>query len=148
MGFAVQRLPLPEHGRQRFQLTIPTDLSQVGDAVEAVVDCCRAAGALSSRLRFRLRTVTAEALANAIRYGNRNDPARWVTVEIEVDENEITLAVTDEGRGFDPRSIAAPCDDDHHEITSGRGLFMIRHLAEQVTFNERGNTIWMTLTRH
>lgn len=148
MGYPVRRLPLPGHGGQRFQLRVPTDLSQVGEAVEAIVDCCRAGGALSPRLRFRLRTVTAEALANAMSYGNRNDPARWVTVEIEVDENEITLAVTDEGLGFEPDRVPPLRDSDHHEVTSGRGLFMIRHLAEQVTFNERGNTIWMTLTRH
>jgi anti-sigma regulatory factor (Ser/Thr protein kinase) len=38
-------------------------------------------------------------------------------------------------------------DHECHEATRGRGLFMIRRLAERVTFNERGNTIWMTLHR-
>lgn len=148
MDSAVERLPLPDHGGQRFQIVFPTDLAQVGEAVEAVVDCCRTAGVMSSRLRFRLRTVTAEALANAIRYGNRNDPARVVSVEINVGAEAITLGVTDEGNGFDPDGVPQPAgQEQHHEWTSGRGLFLIRHLTDQVTFNERGNTIWMTLTR-
>ncbi len=149
MTFAVERLPLPDHGRQRFKIVIPTDLAQIGEAVEAVVDCCRAAGVLSPRLHFRLRTVMAEALANAIRYGNDNDPARNVMVEIDVDADAVRLGVTDEGRGFNPDCVPEPCSEQHHhEWTSGRGLFLIRNLAESVTFNERGNTIWMTLTRH
>lgn len=148
MGFAVRHLPAPDHGRQRFQLTVPTDLSLVGEAVEAVVDCCRGQGALSSRLRFRLRTVTAEALANAMSYGNGNDATRRVTVDIELDDERIVLAVSDEGGGFDPETVAELRDDEHHDATGGRGLFMIRRLAEQVSFNARGNTIWMTLTRH
>ena len=73
MGFAARRLPASEAGAQHFQLVLPTDLSQVGDAVEAVVECCRGHGPLTSRVRFRLRTVAAEAIANAMTYGNAND---------------------------------------------------------------------------
>ena len=73
MGFAAHRLPASGPGAQHFQLVLPTDLAQVGDAVEAVVECCKTGGTLSSRLRFRLRTIAAEAIANAMCYGNGND---------------------------------------------------------------------------
>lgn len=151
MGFAARRLPEAPAGAARFQLELPTDLGQVGDAVEAVVDCCRVHGPLNGRVRFRLRTVAAEAIANAMCYGNRNDPARQVIVEVEVRLEQIVLAVTDEGDGFDPsrvRDMADFTDGECHEATGGRGLFMIRRLAEQVVFNDRGNSIWMTLPRH
>jgi serine/threonine-protein kinase RsbW len=116
--------------------------------VEAVVECCRVHGALAARLRFRLRTVAAEAIANAMTYGNAMDPGRRVTVELEVAEQQIVLAVSDEGVGFDPAGVPELADHECHEALRGRGLFMIRRLAERVTFNERGNTIWMTLPRH
>ncbi len=147
MGFAAHRLPASGVGAQHFRLVLPTDLSRVGDAVEAIVECCGTLGMLTGRLRFRLRTVAAEAIANAMTYGNANDNARCVTVDLELADTHIVLAVTDEGVGFDPAGVPELADHECHEATRGRGLFMIRRLAERVTFNERGNTIWMTLPR-
>ncbi len=148
MGFAARRIPAPSLGAARFELVLPTDLALVGEAVEAVVDCCRAQGPLTGRARFRLRTVTAEAIVNAMTYGNANDPGRRVLVEVEVHHEHIVLAVADEGDGFDHASVRDLTEVECHEATRGRGLFMIRRLAEQVVFNDRGNTIWMTLPRH
>lgn len=147
-GFAARRLPGPRQGAALFQLMLPTDVARLGDAVEAVVDCCRAQGPLTGRVRFRLRTVAAEAIANAMTYGNRSDPGRHVRVEVEVSLERIVLTVTDEGPGFDHASIRELSAEECIEATRGRGLFMIRRLAEQVAFNEQGNTIWMTLPRH
>jgi serine/threonine-protein kinase RsbW len=148
MAIAARRLHSTRPGLVAYQLVLPTDLAQVGHAVEAVVSCCSGPGPLSSRTRFRLRTVAAEAIANAMTYGNGNDPDRQVTVEVELADGVIRVAVTDEGRGFDPALVRELSEPEHHDATSGRGLFMIRRLADRVEFNERGNTIWMTLPRH
>jgi serine/threonine-protein kinase RsbW len=148
MAIAARRLPGSLPGHLRYELVLPTDLAQVGHAVEAVVTCCSATEPLSPRTCFRLRTISAEAIANAMSYGNGNDPARRVTVEVELAAATIRLAVTDEGRGFDPAIVRELSEPEHHDATSGRGLFMIRRLAERVEFNERGNTIWMTISRH
>lgn len=134
-------------GRDHFRVELPTDLSQVGTVVEAVVACCNTVVTVSSRTRFRLCTVVAEAVANAMVNGNRNDPARRVTVDIEFEVDRIVIAVSDEGDGFDPNAVPDPTHDTVLEATRGRGLFMIRSLADHVAFNDRGNTIWMTLPR-
>ena len=148
MAIAARRLPSPLPDRLVYQLVLPTDLALVGHAVEAVVTCCSDGESLSSRTRCRLRTVSAEAIANAMAYGNANDPSRQVTVEVELGNGTIRLAVTDEGSGFDPARVPELDGADHHDATRGRGLFLIRRLADRVEFNERGNTIWMTLPRH
>lgn len=148
MSLAAARLPSNDPGRARFRLELPSELGLVGEAVEVVVGCCEAPLELAQRDRFRLRTVSAEAIANAMCYGNHEDPTRTVTVEVEVSVAVITLQVSDEGVGFDPDTIVELVDEcDCHEAISGRGLFMIRHLAEQVRFNHQGNTIWVTLAR-
>jgi serine/threonine-protein kinase RsbW len=147
MGFAARRLPASMPGAQQYRLVLPSDLAQVGDAVEAIVECCRVHCTLPPRLRFRLRTITAEAIANAMTYGNANEPRRLVTIDVELADAQIVIAVNDEGTGFDPADVPELADHECHEATRGRGLFMIRRLAERVTFNERGNTIWMTLPR-
>ncbi len=145
MGLAARRIGATPEGGARFELVVPTDLNLVGDIVEAVVDCCRHCGPLSSRARFRIRTVAAEAIANAMLYGNHSDPSLEVTVELSVTGSILVLSVIDQGTGFDPDSVPELSEQECHEAQGGRGLFMIRHLAERVEFNDRGNAIWMTL---
>ncbi len=98
--------------------------------------------------RFRLCTVVAEAVANAMLYGNDGDPSRRVVIEIVVATDRLVIAVSDEGDGFDHQVVPQPIDEESIDATRGRGLFMIRRLADHVAFNDRGNTIWMTLLRH
>lgn len=145
MGFAIRRVLNDSSDASCFQLEFPTDLSQLASAVEAVVVCCEGECDLSARARFRLRTIAAEALANAMKYGNQNDPSRQVAVEVEVGPDMVVLGVTDEGVGFDPQTVPDPLGPECHDALRGRGLYLIRMLTERVRFNERGNSIWMTL---
>ena len=139
--------PQDHGGRDHFSLDLPTDLSQVGQVVDAVAACCFAGLPASNRTRFRLCTVVAEAVANAMVYGNRNDPSRRVVIDVELHDDHVVVAVTDEGEGFDPAGVPDPVEDAPLDAECGRGIFMIRRLADAVHFNERGNTIWMTLPR-
>lgn len=147
MVTAARVVPRDPDGPDHFRVELPTDVTQVGCVVDAVVSCCTAVAAVSTRTQFRLCTVVAEAVANAMVNGNRNDPARRVVVDIEFERNHIVIAVSDEGDGFDPNAVPDPTNDPAHQATRGRGLFMIRSLADHVAFNARGNTIWMTLPR-
>lgn len=131
----------------RVHLTLATDLSQVGAVVDTVCRYCDGHDGLSRRARFRLCTVLAEAVANAMLYGNAGDAARAITVDVNLLHDRLIVAVTDEGDGFDHRAVPLPFGEESLEATRGRGLYMIHRLADQVSFNERGNTIWMTLSR-
>jgi anti-sigma regulatory factor (Ser/Thr protein kinase) len=140
--------PTPQpSASERYRLVLPTDLSRVGEAVDTIAACCFAVHRPTRRTQFRLCTIVAEAIANAMTYGNREDPALRVIIELELRAHEIRIGVSDEGDGFDPEAISPPLGDDALGATNGRGLFLIRRLADDVKFNERGNTIWMTLPR-
>ncbi|HEY4321890.1 MAG TPA: ATP-binding protein [Gemmatimonadales bacterium] len=133
----------PDH----FRLELRTDISRVGDVVETVRSRCFDRDVPSPRAQFRLCTVLAEAVANAMLYGNGGDPARHVIIEVDFQDDRFVIAVSDEGDGFDHSAIPLPICDESRAATRGRGLFMIHRLAEGVHFNDRGNTIWMTLPR-
>jgi serine/threonine-protein kinase RsbW len=130
-----------------FRLELETDLSRVGDAVEYICARCLDDAAASARIRFRLCTILAEAIANAMLYGNGGEPDRRVLIDVTQEPERLVIGVTDEGNGFDHSAIPFPLCDDSLAATRGRGLFMIHRLADRVTFNDRGNTIWMTLPR-
>lgn len=141
---------LPPHDpaeRERYRVELATDLSRVGEVVDTVCACCFAAAPPTSRTQFRLCTIVAEAVANAMLYGNGGDPERRVVIEVELGDDQMVIAVSDEGDGFDHETVPLPTGDESREAIRGRGLFMIHRLADHVAFNDRGNTIWMTLPR-
>ena len=126
-------------------LDVPSDLGMVGDAVELVATHLPPGTLSPRRISFNFRTALAEALGNAIRYGNGEDPDRMVRVYVELERDFVRIHVDDDGHGFDPSRLPDPTHPDNLEREYGRGLFVIRHLVDDVAFNEKGNGICLTL---
>jgi serine/threonine-protein kinase RsbW len=129
------------------RIEVPADVRFVEDAIELMVRHCFAGAEPCKRTAFRLRVLLAEALTNSILFGAEGNPARSVRVGAELTERGIRLEVTDDGTGFDPAEVPDPTAPGALGRPIGRGLFLIRNLADRVEFNEQGNTIWMTLPR-
>jgi len=127
------------------KLDVPSDLGMVGDAVELVATHLPPGTLSPRRISFNLRTALAEALGNAIRYGNGEDPDRLVRVYVELGRDFVRIHVDDDGHGFDSSRVPDPTHPDNLEREYGRGLFVIRHLVDDVAFNEKGNGICLTL---
>ncbi len=128
-------------------IDVPADVRFVEDAIELMARHCFSGGEPCKRTSFRLRVVLAEALTNSILFGAGGNPSRSVRVEAELAEETIRLQVTDDGPGFNPREVPDPTAPGALGRPIGRGLFLIRNLADRVEFNEQGNSIWMTLPR-
>ena len=145
----VERLPgRPEDGVEDVLIMhVSSDLTLIDETVDCFVRLCVEGGTPSPESRFRLRGAIAEALSNAMVQGNAGDPRKSVAVRAELQARHVRVSVSDEGRGFDPEEVPDPRHPDSLESPCGRGLLIIRHLAEHVAFNEKGNTIWMTLPR-
>jgi len=126
-------------------LDVPSALEYVGPAVELIAGSC-ASGILSPRrVAFNLRTALAEALCNAISYGNQEDPRRVVRIRVELTAAAVRVHVADEGAGFDPSLVPDPTLPDNVDREDGRGLFVLRHLVDHVDFNDKGNAVCLTL---
>lgn len=128
-------------------LRLPSSVDLVEEAVNLITRHCLAGVTTSRRARFALQVALSEALANAILRGNGEDPAKTVEVRAELLPDQIHLHVTDEGPGFDPACLTDPIGPDDLERADGRGLFLIRSLVDHVSFNDRGNSICLTLRR-
>ena len=129
----------------RHELELPNDLGAIERSVDYLLECCRDAGFDESRLRLNFRVGVAEALANAMMYGNARDPGKRVTLEAWCAPHRIRIRITDEGPGFDPGSLPDPTTPQNLSRTRGRGVFLIRELMDEVSFNERGNSVEMIL---
>jgi hypothetical protein len=107
---ALERLPgRPGDGVEgALALQLPSDVALVDPAVELFARHCFAGREASRHTLFRLRVSLAEALANAIQFGNRSDRLKVVHVRADLLVDHIRLCVQDEGPGFDPASVPDP----------------------------------------
>ena len=124
---------------------LPNDLSSIEEAVEFVMRRCAGCGDDPRRLKLNLRVGLSEALANAMLYGNDQDPNKRVKVEVAVQDSVITARVTDEGSGFDPCGVPDPTCGANLRRSQGRGIFLMRKLLDEVHFNDRGNSVTLVL---
>jgi serine/threonine-protein kinase RsbW len=99
------------------------------------------------RDHFGVQMVLEEALTNAIRHGNRNDPARLVRAQARASEEKFFLSVEDEGDGYVPTAVPDCTSDENLERFGGRGMLLIHAYMEKVSFNDRGNRITMETHR-
>ena len=126
-------------------LEVPSALEYVGPAVELIAGSCQSGILSPRRVAFNLRTALAETLTNAIAYGNRENPDRLVQVRVEITATAVKVHVVDEGAGFDPSIIPDPTLPENVQRENGRGLFVLRHLVDDVAFNDKGNAVCLTL---
>jgi len=142
-----RRSPGPRGSTVEVSLRVPSDVTCIEEVVDLILRHCCSGSWSSRRLRFKMRVAMAEALANAIVAGNNEDRSKWVQVQAEVCGDQIRIEVTDQGPGFDPETITEPTLPEDIDRPSGRGLFLIKNLVDDVRFNAQGNSICMTLRR-
>ena len=88
-----------------------------------------------------MMTCLNEAVINAIVHGNKLVAEKKVIVNADVEGKRIIWTVTDEGEGFDYNNLADPTAPENLENLTGRGVFIIKHLADQCIFNSKGNEV-------
>ncbi len=115
----------------RLILRLPASKESVPWALGRVLEWAAALGAGRS-LRHRLRTAVGEALANAVVHGSGEDRQRTVTVSADFAHPGIRIAVRDAGPGFELAGAPGPARPESIERPGGRGLFLMRALADEV----------------
>lgn len=96
---------------------------------------------------FAIRLALEEALANALKHGNKNDPAKTITLECSVDHQRVVLDVADQGEGFEPDAVPDPTQEENLEIPAGRGIVLMRSFMSQVQFAPPGNRVRLVYDR-
>ena len=121
----------------------PAEARRVQDDIEAALQ----AHHFEERDIFGIRLALEEALVNAIKHGNQMDRSRVVRVRYQVNPDHFFVHIADEGVGFDPGDVPDPMDAENLERPCGRGLLLMRHYMNEVTFHPPGNVVSMTKRR-
>lgn len=130
---------------QDLVLELPTDIRSIEHAVDYVMQRCRSCSEQARRLDFNFRVGLTEALSNAMLYGNSRDPSKRVLVEVALQQGRLEARVTDQGAGFDPSVVPDPTSPENVAKPCGRGLFLMRQLLDEVSYNDQGNQVTLVL---
>jgi len=96
-------------------------------------EICRLAG-FDEDACLNLGLALREATVNAVKHGNQMVLERPVRVLFDIDDESLEVTIQDKGKGFNFRRAADPRLPENIEKTNGRGLFLMRNFADEVTF--------------
>jgi serine/threonine-protein kinase RsbW len=135
----------PSRGRRSFKLSSTMD--SVGE-VEAAADQLATEAGLDEDQRFHIAMAVREAAINAVLHGNEYDPARQIEVSLENTGKDLMITIADQGRGFDPGKVPDPLAQENLLRGTGRGIFLIRSLMDEVHFRQLHPGTELTLVKH
>jgi serine/threonine-protein kinase RsbW len=92
---------------------------------------------------FDVHVAFEEALRNAMIHGNKMDPDKGVFVETDLKDDSVVICVEDEGEGFAHDKLPDPTLDENILKESGRGVYMIKHLMDEVKYDNGGKRVIM-----
>ena len=85
-----------------------------------------------------------EAILNAVIHGNREDPSKRVYLRVCCRaDGEVSMAIRDEGAGFESGCVPDPTAPEHRMSTHGRGIYLMRAVMDEVSFEEGGTVVHM-----
>jgi serine/threonine-protein kinase RsbW len=116
------------------------ELGEIAAAIGRVAAAMRT-GQFPEADLFAIRLVMEEAIVNAIKHGNKQNPAKKVEVRYCLDEHSVVVEVEDEGAGFDPSQVPDPLDPANLERSCGHGVLLMRHYTSWLFYNEEGNCV-------
>ena len=82
-----------------------------------------------------------EAASNCIYHGNHSDPNKMVKMSVEPQGDKMIFTVEDQGAGFDFDHVADPTAPENIDKPTGRGIFLMRNLADEVNYQNGGNKV-------
>jgi anti-sigma regulatory factor (Ser/Thr protein kinase) len=127
----------------QFTMTIPADPSAIPKVTDGVTHVLQEQG-WPERDIMEVELALQEAVANAIRHGCRGDSSKTLECSVATDDHgEIVITVRDPGQGFDLASVPNPLDPDNLLKPSGRGIFLISGLMDDVQFADGGRQLRM-----
>lgn len=122
------------------RLSIPSHLTYLYDVEKFIHSFLQEAGLPGTQFGSVILTVC-ESVNNAISHGNRHNINKLVDIRAEYQNNMICIEIEDEGDGFDLHDIPDPTDTENIKNERGRGIFIIRNLADDVEFVNNGSLI-------
>jgi serine/threonine-protein kinase RsbW len=128
-------------------MTLESDLSSVERVETKAEQLAREAG-FDDDTSSQIAMVVREAVINAILHGNKRDPAKKVHVGFELNDEALSIRIADEGPGLDPETVPDPLAPENILRSSGRGIFLMRAIMDEVHFHQLNPGTEIQMIKH
>jgi serine/threonine-protein kinase RsbW len=125
---------------KNIRIQIPS-LSENIRMIESFIDNAKEKFQLDDDIYGNIMIAVTEAVNNAIKHGNQLDASKNVFLSLNLEESLIKFQVKDEGPGFDFHSLPDPTSPENLEKPGGRGIFLMKHLCDEVQFKDNGRIV-------
>jgi serine/threonine-protein kinase RsbW len=127
-------------GMNTISIEIPSLIENIR-IIESFIDNIRDKYELNDDIYGNIMIAITESVSNAISHGNRGDKSKIVSLSMKLDDDKIAFYVSDQGKGFDYSSLPDPTSPENLEKIGGRGIFLMKHLADEVHFFDEGRKV-------
>lgn len=121
------------------ELSIPSNFESM-PKVETLIDSVCFKMSVGESFGNVLIAVT-EAVNNAILHGNKNNDGAQIFIKSAENPNAFCFSIEDEGIGFDYTTLPDPTAPENIEKENGRGIFLMKNLADEVEFENNGKRV-------
>ncbi|WP_226389747.1 ATP-binding protein [Penaeicola halotolerans] len=125
------------------KISIPSILDNI-KIIESFIDNAKEKYQINDDIYGNIMISVTECVSNSIIHGNKMDASKSVDLAIEFYDEQIRVIIEDEGIGFDYENLQDPTAPENLEKIGGRGVFIIKHLCDEVLFENKGNKVSLT----
>jgi serine/threonine-protein kinase RsbW len=127
---------------EKKKVVISSDSHMLKETSRELIDRLREMGVIDE-IVFDVHVSFEEALRNAMLHGNKLNPVKTVAVETEITDEELMITIEDQGQGFDPAAVPDPTAEENLLRESGRGVYLIKYLMDEVHYTNGGRKVVM-----
>ena len=128
-------------------VVLPSTLSTVEVVETKVTEYALKAG-FDEDTATQIAMVSREATANAVLHGNKRDPNKHLKARFTLTPESLVIQIADEGSGFNPSDVPDPLSPEGLLRPSGRGIFLMRAIMDEVNFRQLSPGTEITLVKH
>lgn len=125
------------------KISIPSLIENI-KIIESFIDNAKEKFHIDDDIYGNIMISVTECVSNAILHGNGGNSDKTVNIELHFDDDQVKFIITDEGSGFDYEHLKDPTAPENLEKAGGRGIFIMKHLSDDVSFEDEGRKTILT----
>ena len=125
------------------KISIPSLMENI-KIIESFIDNAKEKYTINEDIYGNIMISVTECVTNAIVHGNQLDGNKKVDLELRLEDDSLHFTIVDEGPGFDYEHLSDPTAPENLEKVGGRGIFIMKHLSDDVKFEDQGRKAILT----